>query len=50
MLRALRTMMGTGNVAALNIACTWDPGNPAEEAVRRRTLAAILEAASTSTP
>ena len=31
-------------LAALNIACTWDPGEPEVEAVRRRTIAAICEA------
>jgi arginase len=43
-LRAVRTIIGTGRVAAFNIACTWDPGDRDTEAVRRRVLAEILEA------
>lgn len=44
MLRAVRTIVGTGRVAALNIACTWDPGDPEVEATRRDVLSAILDA------
>jgi len=41
-LRAARTIIGTGRVAALNIACTWEPGDHAPEGIREQMTSAIL--------
>jgi arginase len=41
--RAARTVMETGRVAALNIACTWHPGRPDSDGVRERLLSTLLD-------
>jgi arginase len=41
-LRAARTILGTGRVVAFNLACTWDPGEDVT-GVREQLITAILE-------
>lgn len=43
-LQALRTITGTGRVAGLNIACTWEPGPAAPAALPARLIAAAVDA------
>ncbi|MDF5754827.1 arginase family protein [Spongiactinospora sp. TRM90649] len=44
LLRAAETVFATGRVAALNVACTWDPGHPEADEVRRELIAGALAA------
>ena len=44
LLRAVRTIMDSGRVAAVNIACTWEPGDDVDDGIRERVLSAILTA------
>lgn len=48
--RATRTVMATGRVAALNIACTWHPGHPDGDDVRERLLSTLLNPLYHSSP
>jgi arginase len=38
---ALRTLLGTGRVAAVGVACTWPPGHPAPAALARGLAGAL---------
>jgi arginase len=52
LIRAVRTIFATGRVAALNLACTWEPGTAAGSApddVRARLVATILDIAANPT-
>jgi len=40
--RATRMVVGTGRVAALNVACTWHSHHPDSVGVRERLLSALL--------
>ncbi|MFI6178861.1 arginase family protein [Nonomuraea sp. NPDC051191] len=42
LLRAVRVVLGSGRLAALNLACTWHPGRDDPGGVRERLVAAIL--------
>lgn len=41
-LRAARTVLDTGRVAALNVACTWQPGGADPDGVRQRLVSSVL--------
>ena len=41
-LRAARTVVASGRLAALNLACTWLPGQPDPERIRERVVAGVL--------
>jgi len=41
--KAARSVIGTGRVAALNIACTWFPGHTDSDGVRERLLSTLLQ-------
>jgi arginase len=42
-LRAARTVLDSGRVAALNIACTWHPGYADTDRVRNRVVSTLLD-------
>jgi arginase len=45
-LRAAHTVLHSGQVAALNIACTWDPGRVDADSVREYLVSPLLAAAA----
>lgn len=42
-LRAAHTVLASGRVAALNVACTWHPGHPDPGGVRTRLISRLLD-------
>lgn len=42
LLRAARTVLDTGRLAALNLACTWQPGHADPDGARERLVTALL--------
>ena len=45
-LRAARVVLDTGRVAALNVACTWNPGHADPAGVRQRLVSALVAAST----
>ena len=43
LVEATRTILGTGRVEGMNIACTWEPGRPDLQERRRSAIARILK-------